>query len=108
MKQSLQLYVKAMLIEFFGLRTRIHGIINNLSLLFKCLMDSGFEHYASELMDFIRRNRGVLDLMDMAYIEARYGLLEYTYNDATNCIEIGIDCIKLLERIRSGLKGGRK
>ena len=59
-------------------------------------------------MDFIRRNRGVLDLMDMAYIEARYGLLEYTYNDAAKCIDIGIDCIKLLERIRSGLKGGRK
>ena len=57
-------------------------------------------------MDFIRRNRGILDLMDMAYIEARYGVLDYTCNDAIKCMEVGLECIDLLEKIRSRLKGG--
>ena len=66
-EQALQLYLKALLLELFGVRTRMHGVLERLSILSRELVGAGFEALATELSNFIRENRQLIDLIDESW-----------------------------------------
>lgn len=104
--QGIQLYVKAVHYEIFGVRIRGHGIRELLSLLSKELETHGFINEAQSIRSFVTSNRDVLVMLEEAYIEARYGDMSYGTDDLSKAINVARELVKLLDGVVRSVKLG--
>lgn len=106
-EQALQLYLKAVLLELFGEKTRVHGLIEHLSLLRKRLRDAVLMEEAEKISTIVRMYRPILDLLDDAYVEARYGSSTlFTEQDAVRAVQVVEEIIRELSDIVARVRGG--
>jgi len=99
-EQSLQLKIKALLYKFFGLETRVHGIRQHLSILYRELSRSNAGRELTDLVEeFMRDNRDLIYIVDISYSDARYSFIEYDVEDARKCLELLDKLDKLLDYI---------
>ncbi len=99
--QSLQLYLKAVIMELFGLETRTHGILEHLAILRRELDKAGYTDLAILISDIVREKRSIIDLIDESYIMARYALEpRYQPEDAMRAINLAESIIEVLEKVR--------
>lgn len=105
LEQAFQLYLKAVLIELFGIRSRVHGVLEHLGMLRKEVASAGFEKLSSELSDFVRANRTIIDELDEAYVSSRYEVEEVSVEEALRAYAFALKAIDLLEKIRREVKG---
>ena len=105
LEQSLQLYLKAILLELFGVRTRVHGVMEHLGILRRELLKVGSNELINEISDFIRENRPIIDMIDEAYVASRYEPEEAGCNEAINAYEVTLGLLKLLEKVRRAVRG---
>ena len=104
-EQALQLYLKAVLIELFGIETRVHGVLEHLAILRRELANAGFSELASMLSDVTRENRDIIDLLDDSYIGARYTVdINYTVEHARRALDFAEKLIKILDEITFKVK----
>jgi HEPN domain-containing protein/predicted nucleotidyltransferase len=104
-EQALQLYLKAVLLELFGVETRAHGVLEHLSILRRELAKAGHNDLVSRLSDLVRDNRVLIDLIDTSYIEARYSAgVSYAREDAKASLDFAEKLAKLLEEVRAKVK----
>ncbi|KUO79683.1 MAG: DNA-binding protein [Vulcanisaeta sp. OSP_8] len=104
--QGIQLYVKAVHYEIFGVRIRGHGIRELLGLLSKELETHGFINEARLIRDFVTSNRDVLVMLEEAYIEARYGDMSYGTDDLSKAINVARELVKLVDGVVRSVKLG--
>ena len=104
--QGIQLYVKAMYYEIFGVKIRGHGVRELLGLLSKELETHGFINEARLIRDFVTSNRDVLVMLEEAYIEARYGDVSYGIDDLSKAINVARELVKLLDEVVGSVKLG--
>jgi len=104
--QGIQLYVKAVHYEIFGVRIRGHGIRELLSLLSKELETHGFINEAQSIRSFVTSNRDVLVMLEEAYIEARYGDMSYGTDDLSKAINVARELVKLVDGVVRSVKLG--
>mgnify|MGYP001626202772 FL=1 len=105
-EQAVQLYVKAVYFELFGVKIRGHGIRELLGFLAKDLESQNYKELARRLRDFVTENRDVLITLEDAYIESRYGEISYDINDVSVALRTARDLITLLNDIIRNVKLG--
>jgi len=98
-EQAVQLYLKALLYQLFGIKTRTHGTLEHLGLLRKELGEEGVW-----VSDLVRELRSSIDLLDESYVEGRYGEeAEYTKAMAEECIRTAKEIIRRLREFEEEL-----
>lgn len=90
-EQSLQLYIKAVLLEQVGEYPRTHSIRRLLGELSRILN-------SHELSEFISMNRARLTTLEDAYLMSRYYTREYEREDAEDMIKLVEETILLVNR----------
>ncbi|BAB66176.1 HEPN domain-containing protein [Sulfurisphaera tokodaii] len=80
-EQAVQLRIKAYMLRNLGFIPRIHGIRDLLSIIYKYTRDK-------KIMEFISENRDLLKELEEGYTETRYGSIDYTEEDAKECLNI--------------------
>ncbi len=99
-EQSLQLRVKALLLELFELESRVHGVRSNLSILYKEVKNSSIKPGLLDVLrNFLDKYRDELYFIDTSHSDTRYGFIEYSRKDAIKCLEVMEELIKLLDRV---------
>jgi len=88
LEQAAQLYIKAVYYEVFGETIRVHGLRELLGLLAHSLKKHGYDKEAEKITDFTSRNRGILIVLEDAYITGRYGELGYSINDVEEALPV--------------------
>lgn len=91
-EQSLQLYLKALLLELVGDYPRTHSIRHLLGELNRILR-------SRELEDFVAANRARLLALEDAYLMSRYYVRSYGREDAEDMVKLVEETISLLEKI---------
>ncbi|QDA31821.1 HEPN domain-containing protein [Thermococcus indicus] len=91
-EQALQLYLKAVIIKYSGVRLRTHSIRELLRGVGDAL---GSEDKVAE---FVRQNRGLLRELEDAYIKARYEPRRYYLEDAE-------DLMGFAQKVRDFVEG---
>ncbi|MEM1645916.1 MAG: HEPN domain-containing protein [Ignisphaera sp.] len=94
-EQSLQLYLKALLLELVGDYPRTHSIRHLLGELNRVLK-------SRELEDFVVANRARLLALEDAYLMSRYYIREYEKEDAEDMIRLVEEVLSLLKKILGG------
>jgi len=90
-EQALQLYLKALLIKYAGLRIRSHSLRE---LLYR--LGQVFE-MENEVEKFVRDNRKLLRELEDAYIETRYEARPYYQEDAEELLSFVMKVIDFVE-----------
>lgn len=80
-EQAVQLRIKAYMLRNLGFIPRIHGIRDLLSIIYKYTRDE-------RIIEFIGKNRDLLKELEEGYTETRYGSIDYTEEDAKECLNI--------------------
>ncbi|MEM4970736.1 MAG: HEPN domain-containing protein [Sulfolobales archaeon] len=91
-EQSLQLYLKAVLLELVGDYPRTHSIRHLLGELNRVLK-------SQDLEGFVAANRSRLLALEDAYIMSRYYIREYEREDAEDMVKLVEEVLSLLKRI---------
>ncbi len=91
-EQSLQLFLKFVLLKIIGDYPRTHSIRRLLGELRKI---TGSKY----LDEFIRANRARLSALEDAYLMARYFIKEYTLEDAEDMIKVVEETIDTVNRV---------
>ncbi len=91
-EQSLQLFLKSVLLELIGDYPRTHSIRRLLGELRRLLR-------SEELEDFIRVNRVRISVLEDAYLMARYFIKEYSAEDSKDMIKLAEDLMKLISKL---------
>ncbi len=103
-EQAVQLRLKASLLRLFGEATRVHGVLEHLSLLRRRLAEAGFKTAADSLSDLVRAERELVELLDESYIMARYGSPGmYRKIDAERAVEFAERLLKALEKLEEAM-----
>ena len=104
-EQALQLYLKATLLELFGIKSKVHGVLERLGMLRKELSKAGFDELAISVSDLVRENRAIIDMIDEAYVSSRYEVEEVEPTEALAAYDFALKVLELLERVRREVKG---
>ncbi|WP_390531742.1 HEPN domain-containing protein [Sulfurisphaera ohwakuensis] len=80
-EQAVQIRIKAYMLRNLGFIPRIHGIRDLLSIIYKYTRDE-------RIMEFISENKNLLKELEEGYTETRYGSIDYTEEDAKECLNI--------------------
>lgn len=91
-EQSLQLYLKALLLELVGDYPRTHSIRRLIGELNRIVN-------SRELEEFISANRVRLLALEDAYLTSRYFVREYEREDAEDMVNLAEVAISLITRI---------
>ncbi len=95
-EQSLQLFIKGMLIKYFGINVKDHNLGKLLGILAKELVKVGVD--PDEVLEFAKRKRSLLQVLEEAYYLGRYGSEEFDERDSELCISVAREGIAALER----------
>ncbi len=106
-EQSLQLYLKAILQELFASEFRSHELRSLLSHLSKLLGESGFQEAQREIDALTRSKRDFLIDLENAYIDSRYGDVEYDRSHAEEILKSTEETINKPEVIARNVKLGK-
>jgi len=99
-EQALQLYLKAVIIKYSGVRLRTHSIRE----LLKGVGDAlGVEN---AVVEFIRGNRGLLRELEDAYTGARYEPKMYYREDAEDLMGFVLDVMDFVEGLVDAFERG--
>ena len=90
-EQALQLYLKALIVKYSGVRLRTHSIRELLKGVGEAL---GAE---DEVVEFVRQNRGLLRELEEAYTGARYEPRIYCEEDARDLMEFVLKVMDFVE-----------
>ena len=101
--QSLQLYLKAVILRLFGEMPRVHGVRELAGFLVRSFREAGYVGEADLLEDFVRERRYVLSVLEDAYIDARYGLRDFSREEAEESYRAAENLIELLRRIEDAV-----
>ena len=93
--QSLQLYLKYVLLVIAGDYPRTHSVRQ---LLGEIARITG----SSEIVEFMRANRARLIVLEDSRLMARYFVKEYSEEDAEDAIRLVRELVKLLDRALGG------
>lgn len=77
-EQAVQLYLKALYCELFGVRLRGRRLRELLGAPINSLERHGYSQWAEELLRFVDENRGLLIMIEDAYVMSRCGDIEYS------------------------------
>ena len=91
-EQSVQLYLKSLILELIGEIPRTHSIRELLGFLRKI--------EGIEVDKFIKTRREALIALEDAYLLSRYFLREYNREEAERLYEIAVEAIKFAEKFR--------
>lgn len=105
LEQAVQLSRMSTL-SFWGSKIRGHGLRELIGALAKGLESQGYTEQASRLREFVMENRDVLVELEEAYIESRYGEVEYSAEEAARARGVVRKLIKLLEEVVNDVKLG--
>jgi len=105
-EQSMQLYVKAVCYELFGVAPRGRRLRELVGLLARSLAAHGYVEQADRLARFVDRNRRLLILAEEAYAASRYGDVDYTPQDALQLARLARALMGVLEEARRGVELG--
>lgn len=94
-EQSLQLYLKSILLEVIGDYPRTHSVRRLLGELCRVLE-------SRELDEFIRVNRVRLSVLEDAYFMARYFVKEYSKEDAEDMIKLVEETMNIINKLIRG------
>mgnify|MGYP001770623451 CR=1 FL=1 len=94
-EQSLQLYLKALLLELAGDYPRTHSIRRLLGELNRVLR-------STDLENFVAANRARFLALEDAYIMSRYYVREYEREDAEDMVKLVEETLSLLRRLVGG------
>jgi len=106
LEQAVQLYIKAVIYELFGISIRGHNIRELLGFLLNKLLLEGYEREAEVLSEYIARNRSELIVLEEAYFIARYGSTSYEKELVSRIKTIAEELLNLLEEISRSVKLG--
>ncbi len=101
-EQALQLYLKALLLKYFGIEVKSHNLNALFGLLFKELVKVGVK--SDDIMEFVRKNRRMLDFLEEAYYLGRYGSDWFDERDSEICLSVAREGIEVLKRLKSVLE----
>ena len=104
-EQSLQLYIKAVILEVFGKEYRGHGIRESLSYLSKLLKENGYSELATKVDEMVREYRDKLVSVEDAYLDSRYEDVEYD-EGVKELIGFAERAINFLEEVVNSVKLG--
>ncbi|BFH73972.1 HEPN domain-containing protein [Sulfurisphaera javensis] len=107
-EEAVQLYIKAVLFELFATEIRSHDLRSLLSSLSLSLEESGYTRFSQEIKDLTRIYRNALIDLEDAYIDSRYGGIEYSKEQVEELIEIAEKIINKLEEISKNVKLGKE
>ncbi|BFH72919.1 HEPN domain-containing protein [Sulfurisphaera javensis] len=105
-EEAIQLYLKAVLFELFASEFKSHEVRTLLSYLAKLLKENSYPDLSDEILELAREYRNELSELEDAYIESRYGEMEYDKSQAENAISIAEKIINKLEEISKRVKLG--
>ena len=88
-EQAVQLKIKAYILRNLGFMPRIHAIRELLPIIYKYNRDE-------RIRRIIEERRGALKDLEEGYIEARYGSVDYTEEDARECLNIMEELFNLI------------
>ena len=105
--QAAQLYTKAIIARLLGeAPPRVHGVRELLGYLARGLRDAGYREEAELIAEFVRRHRDTLSMLEDAYTDARYGVVEFTAGDAEEALSTFEELIQILRRVEERVSGG--
>ncbi len=96
-----QLRVKSLLYRVTGEEWRGHQIRGLLGVLASSLASEGFRELADEVVEFVRRNRGLLAELEEAHTRAVYGVFSYSREQAEALVKAAEMVIRLVSKIES-------
>ena len=102
-EQALQLYIKGLLLKYFGIDAKDHNLGKLMGLLYKELLKASIN--ADEIYDFVKENRSFLQMLEEAYYLGRYGSEEFDERDSEICLSVARKGIEVLEEVRRRLEG---
>ena len=105
-EQCLQLYVKAIYYELFGLRLRGHRLRELLGALARALEEHGYARVAEKLLEFVDENRRALIMIEESYTMSRYGEFGYSRSDVEKALRVAKELRNVLEEVRRNVKLG--
>ncbi len=105
-EQGLQLYVKAVYYELFGLMLRGRRLRELLGALAKALEEHGYAQVAEKLVEFVDGNRRALIMIEESYITSRYGEFGYSRSDVEKALHVAKRLRNVLEEVRRNVKLG--
>jgi len=99
LEQAAQLRLKAALARLFGDWPRIHGIRQLIARPSALLEEAGLREPAERLRRFAADNRGLLWLLEEAYMLARYGDRAYTRAEVESLRALVEQLVRLIEEV---------
>ncbi|BCS92567.1 HEPN domain-containing protein [Metallosphaera javensis (ex Sakai et al. 2022)] len=105
-EEAIQLFLKAILLELFASEFRSHQVRTLLSYLVKLLTENNYTDLANEVQELATEHKETLSELEDAYIESRYGEIEYEKVQAENSISVSEKIINKLEEISKRVKLG--
>lgn len=94
LEQSLQLYLKAVILKHTGLYPEVHGVKKLLSYIY-------VQTKNKELASFTKKFREELEDLEEAYINARYGNVTYSQLKVKELFKVVESCILIVSKITS-------
>ncbi|MCG3109043.1 hypothetical protein L3N51_01333 [Metallosphaera sp. J1] len=105
-EEAIQLFLKAILLELFASEFRSHQVRTLFSYLVKLLIENNYTDLANEVQELATEHKETLSELEDAYIESRYGEIEYEKVQAENSISVSEKIINKLEEISKRVKLG--
>ncbi|MFA4720453.1 HEPN domain-containing protein [Pyrococcus kukulkanii] len=90
-EQGLQLYLKALLVKYSGIKPKTHSLRELLGFLAEAI------EARDKISEFIKENRSILKELESAYILARYEPRVYEKDEAEELVKFAKDVIKFVE-----------
>lgn len=89
-EQAVQLKLKAFILRNLAFIPRIHGIRELLSIIYNFTKDEGIRAFSEQ-------NREKLRELEEGYTKTRYGDIDYTEDDARQCLNIMQEIFSLVK-----------
>ncbi|MFA4663284.1 HEPN domain-containing protein [Pyrococcus kukulkanii] len=90
-EQGLQLYLKALLVKYSGIKPKTHSLRELLGFLGEAI------EAQDKISEFIKESRKILRELELAYILARYEPKVYEKDEAEELVKFAKDVIKFVE-----------
>jgi Uncharacterized conserved protein related to C-terminal domain of eukaryotic chaperone, SACSIN, COG2250 len=105
-EQPAQLFVKGIILELFGREYAGHGLRELVGYASRLLGDAGYTDLAERVSEYVRQSRSILIDLESAYIDARYGEVNYDAEVAGRLLDGARALMGLLEEVERIVKLG--
>ncbi|MEM2246493.1 MAG: HEPN domain-containing protein, partial [Thermofilum sp.] len=69
------------------------------------LEEKGFRREAEELIEYVRRNRGIIAELEEGHVRSVYGVFSYSREQAEKLVEAAESIVGVLEKVERGVFG---